>query len=79
MTKKQLMALMQIIKGVNTLRSDFSDRLFVKSEIRKDDENISNRLVIEAPFDTNAWVLSLFIDDNSMIHCEIDNNKITFD
>lgn len=78
MTKKQLMALMQIIKGVNTLRSTYTDRLFVQSDIRKDDD-ISNRLVIDAPFNENAWVLSLFIDDNSTIHCAIEDNRITFD
>lgn len=78
MTKKQLMALMQIIKGVNTLRSDFTDRLFVQSDIHKDD-SLFNRLVIDAPFSKNAWALSLFINDNSTIHCAIENNKITFD
>lgn len=78
MTKKQLMALMQIIKGVNTLRSSFSDRQFVQSDIRKDD-GLSNRLVIDAPFKQSAWALSLFIEDNSTISCAIDDHTITFD
>lgn len=78
MTKKQLMALMQIIKGVNTLRSTYTDRLFVQSDIRNEDDSF-NKLVITAPFTTNAWALSLLIDGNSTIHCEIDNTKITFE
>lgn len=78
MTKKQLMALMQIIKGVNTLRSTYTDRLFVQSDIRNENDSF-NRLVIKAPFTSNAWVLSLLIDDNSTIHCEIDDDKITFE
>lgn len=77
MTKKQLTALMQIINGVNTLRSTYTDRLFVQSDIRKD-EDISNRLVIDAPLTIKAWALSLFIKDNSTIHCEIEDTKITF-
>lgn len=77
MTKKQLMALMQIIKGVNTLRSSYTDRSFTQCDIRKD-ESLFNRLEIEAPFTTNAWALSLFIEDNSTIHCEIEDTKITF-
>lgn len=77
MTKKQLMALMQIIKGVNTLRSTYTDRLFIQSDIHEDDD-LNNRLVIDAPFTTNAWALSLIIDDNSTIHCEIEDTKITF-
>ena len=77
MTKKQLMALMQIIKGVNTLRSTYTDRSFTQSDIRKDSD-ILNRLEIEAPFTTDAWALSLFIEDNSTIHCEIEDTKITF-
>ena len=72
------MALMQIIKGVNTLRSTYTDRLFVQSDIRKDDD-ISNRLVIDAPFKQSAWALSLLIDENSTIHCEIEDDKITFE
>ena len=78
MTKKQLMALMQIIKGVNTLRSTYTDRLFVQSDIRKGDDTL-NKLVITAPFTTSAWALSLLIDGNSTIHCEIDDTQITFE
>lgn len=78
MTKKQLMALMQIIKGVNTLRSTYTDRLFVQTDIRNDDD-LLNRLVIDAPFTTDAWALSLLIEDNSIIRCKIEDTRITFE
>lgn len=77
MTKKQLMALMQIIKGVNTLRSDFTDRRYTQCDIRKDSD-LFNRLVIEAPFKESAWALSLFIENNSTMMIEIDDKTITF-
>lgn len=77
MTKKQLMALMQIIKGVNTLRSDFTDRRYTQSDIRKDSD-LFNRLVIEAPFKESAWALSLFIENNSTMSIEINDKTITF-
>lgn len=68
---------MQIIKGVNTLRSTYTERYFTQNDIQQG-AGILNKLVIEAPFKESAWALSLIISDNSTIHCEIEDTKITF-
>lgn len=78
MTKKQLHALLLIIKGVNSLRSDYTDKLFTEV-MRRENDDLFNKLEIVCPFKDQAWQLALFIDDNTIAHCSIDDSKITFD
>lgn len=78
MTKKQLNALLLIIKGVNTLRSSYTESRFTETD-RVDGHGITNRLEIDCPFCEQAWKLALLIADNSTVHCTITDTKIEFE
>lgn len=78
MTKKQLHALLLIIKGVNTLRSDYTDKRYIEANTIFDGD-LMNKLEIVCPFTEQAWQLALFIDDNSTVRCTITDTKILFE
>ena len=78
MTKKQLNALLLIIKGVNTLRSSYTANGFTETD-RHDGHGITNRLEIDCPFKEQAWRLALLVEDNSTVHCTITDTKILFE
>ena len=78
MTKKQLHALLLIIKGVNTLRSSYTDTCYTETN-RVDGHGILNKLEIDCPFMEQAWNLALLIEGNSTVHCTITDTKILFE
>ena len=78
MTKKQLHALLQIIKGVNTLRSSYTANCFTESD-RNEGHGTTNRLEIDCPFKEQAWKLAILVEDNSTVHCTITDTKILFE
>lgn len=78
MTKKQLHALLLIIKGVNTLRSSYTESRFTETD-RNEGHGITNKLEIDCPFTEQAWKLALLIEDNSTVHCTITDTKILFE
>lgn len=78
MTKKQLHALLLIIKGVNTLRSSYTDTRYTETN-RVDGHGITNELEIDCPFTEQAWKLALLIEGNSTVQCTITDTKILFE
>ena len=77
MKKEQLNGLKGLIESLNVLRSSFTEDRFVMVECNLD-EGLANKLVVECPYDTFAWELSLIVDRNSTICCEVCGKKVSF-